>query len=44
MIIGGENAPSAVGGAGVERLSDALRLSKIEVKRFEKDICITGVV
>ncbi|MCL0107482.1 bifunctional diaminohydroxyphosphoribosylaminopyrimidine deaminase/5-amino-6-(5-phosphoribosylamino)uracil reductase RibD [Peptococcaceae bacterium] len=44
MIIGGENAPSAVRGAGVERLSDALRLSKIEVKRFEEDICITGVV
>ena len=42
VIIGGNGAPSPVGGLGVERLSDALRLEKLRVARFGRDTCIIG--
>ena len=42
VIIGGNGAPSPVGGLGVERLSDALRLEKLRVARFGRDTCIVG--
>lgn len=41
-IIGGATAPSAVGGAGVERMSDALELERISVVQRGKDIEVTG--
>ncbi|HEV8169302.1 MAG TPA: dihydrofolate reductase family protein, partial [Pyrinomonadaceae bacterium] len=41
-IIGGSAAPSAIGGAGVEKMSDALELDKISVTQRGKDIEVTG--
>ena len=41
-IIGGAAAPSAIGGAGVEKMSDALELETISVTRCGKDIEVTG--
>jgi len=41
-IIGGAAAPSAIGGAGIERMSEALELEKINVIQRGKDIEVTG--
>ena len=41
-IIGGDSAPSAVAGAGVGRMADALRLGEVEVIRLGKDIAMVG--
>jgi len=43
-IIGGVNAPTPVGGSGVQRLSEAIPLEEIEVKRVGPDILIEGCV
>lgn len=42
IIIGGSDAPVAIGGKGASELSDALRLMDIEVTRHNDDIEITG--
>jgi diaminohydroxyphosphoribosylaminopyrimidine deaminase/5-amino-6-(5-phosphoribosylamino)uracil reductase len=42
MLIGGRDAPSALGGAGIAPLSDAPRLRDIETERVGDDILITG--
>jgi diaminohydroxyphosphoribosylaminopyrimidine deaminase/5-amino-6-(5-phosphoribosylamino)uracil reductase len=42
LIIGGEQAPSAIGGRGATTLADALRFRDIEVTRLGGDIEITG--
>ena len=42
MIIGGQIAPGAVGGSGVEKISDAFRLKDVEVVRRGEDIEVTG--
>ena len=44
MIIGGKDAPSAVGGIGIHKLTDASKLKKLEVMHFGQDICITGLI
>jgi len=41
-IIGGAAAPSAIGGAGVEKMSEALELDGINVVQRGKDIEVTG--
>ncbi|WP_188020294.1 bifunctional diaminohydroxyphosphoribosylaminopyrimidine deaminase/5-amino-6-(5-phosphoribosylamino)uracil reductase RibD [Deferribacter autotrophicus] len=41
-IIGGKNAITSVGGDGIACIKDANELKEIEIKRFEKDILITG--
>lgn len=41
-IVGGAAAPSAVGGQGVELMSDALELENVTVTQRGKDIEITG--
>jgi len=43
-IIGGTEAPGMVGGDGIERLSDAINLRDIRIKRFGEDIMIEGYV
>jgi diaminohydroxyphosphoribosylaminopyrimidine deaminase/5-amino-6-(5-phosphoribosylamino)uracil reductase len=43
-IIGGKEAPTPVGGSGIERLSDAIKLEKIEVERIGSDILIQGYI
>src|SRR5713226_1356202 len=42
MIIGGQDAPSAIGGAGAERIADAFRLDNIEIAQRGRDLEITG--
>ena len=42
MIIGGRDAPSAVGGLGVERITDALQLEQVEIFTRGSDFEITG--
>jgi diaminohydroxyphosphoribosylaminopyrimidine deaminase/5-amino-6-(5-phosphoribosylamino)uracil reductase len=42
IIIGGREAPSAIGGAGAGRLIDAWKLENIEIKRHGEDIEVTG--
>jgi diaminohydroxyphosphoribosylaminopyrimidine deaminase/5-amino-6-(5-phosphoribosylamino)uracil reductase len=41
-IIGGTAAPNAIGGAGVEKMSDALKLQGLSVVQRGKDIEVTG--
>jgi diaminohydroxyphosphoribosylaminopyrimidine deaminase/5-amino-6-(5-phosphoribosylamino)uracil reductase len=42
MIIGGQDAPSAIGGDGAERIADARQLENVSVERRGRDIEITG--
>ena len=41
-IIGGMDAPSAIAGRGVERLSEALELERVEIIQRGRDIEVTG--
>lgn len=43
-ILGGAGAPSPVGGAGIIRVNDAIKLSGMEVRRFGQDLCITAYI
>lgn len=42
MLIGGDGAPGAIGGAGIERLADAPRLRDVSVERVGDDILVSG--
>lgn len=42
MIIGGQDGPSAIAGAGAEKLADAIRLQNVEVRQHGPDVEITG--
>lgn len=42
IIIGGRDAPSAIGGPGAERLAGALRLHDVEIVQRGEDIEVTG--
>lgn len=42
MIIGGREAPNAIGGAGAEKLVDALELQDVEITARGRDIEVTG--
>ncbi len=42
MIIGGQDAPSAVAGAGAERIADAFQLERVSVEQRGRDLEITG--
>lgn len=42
LIIGGKDAPTAIGGAGATSLGDAIQLTDISVARLGDDIEITG--
>ena len=42
MIIGGQNAPSAIAGAGAERIADAFQLELVQVQQRGRDLEITG--
>ena len=41
-IIGGSEAPTAVGGVGVEHIAEALELERIEVIQHGRDLEVTG--
>ena len=42
VVIGGADAPSAVGGRGVEKMADALRLKDVEITQRGDDVEVTG--
>src|SRR5262249_51660497 len=42
IIVGGQDAPSAIGGAGAERISEALQLERVAVRPHGRDLEITG--
>jgi diaminohydroxyphosphoribosylaminopyrimidine deaminase / 5-amino-6-(5-phosphoribosylamino)uracil reductase len=42
IIVGGQDAPSAIGGSGAEKIADALQLDRVEVAQHGRDIEITG--
>ncbi len=43
-IIGGRDAPMAIGGVGADKMGDVLRLQEVEVERLGSDIVVTGYV
>jgi diaminohydroxyphosphoribosylaminopyrimidine deaminase/5-amino-6-(5-phosphoribosylamino)uracil reductase len=42
MIIGGQDAPSAIGGDGAEKIADARQLENVSVTQRGRDIEVTG--
>ncbi len=44
LIIGGEKAISAVRGAGISKIKDALRLTNVTFRKFDDNILTTGYV
>ena len=44
VLIGGEDAPGPVGGAGVDELAAATRLERTGLRRVGRDVLITGYV
>lgn len=42
MIIGGQDAPSAIRGAGADKLANAFQLEKVEIEQRGRDLEITG--
>jgi diaminohydroxyphosphoribosylaminopyrimidine deaminase/5-amino-6-(5-phosphoribosylamino)uracil reductase len=44
MLIGGRTAPSSLGGAGVARLSRAIRLAELTCTRLGPDLCVDARV
>jgi len=44
MLIGGKSAPAAIGGVGIDRLDDALRLHHLATEVLGEDLLIRGQV
>jgi diaminohydroxyphosphoribosylaminopyrimidine deaminase / 5-amino-6-(5-phosphoribosylamino)uracil reductase len=44
IIIGGEKARTAVGGKGVDKVVNSLKLERVKTRRFDNDLMITGYV
>jgi diaminohydroxyphosphoribosylaminopyrimidine deaminase/5-amino-6-(5-phosphoribosylamino)uracil reductase len=44
MLIGGRSTPGPIGGAGIERLDEALRIHDVEIARIGSDLLVTGYV
>ncbi len=42
VLIGGDRAPSPVGGQGATLMSDAIRLSGVRIERFGADVAVIG--
>lgn len=42
IVIGGKDAPTAIGGQGAQQLSSAMKLDKLEIKNHDNDLEITG--
>jgi diaminohydroxyphosphoribosylaminopyrimidine deaminase/5-amino-6-(5-phosphoribosylamino)uracil reductase len=43
-IVGGESAPRAIGGGGIERMADALALGDITIEELDGDVYVHGRV
>ncbi|MBA7611642.1 Riboflavin biosynthesis protein RibD [subsurface metagenome] len=44
IIIGGKEAKTAVGGKGVNKVADSLRLERVSVERLGEDLMVSGYV
>lgn len=44
VIIGGEEAKTAVAGSGVDRISEAIKLERVSVEKFGEDVMVSGYV
>lgn len=44
ILIGGRQAPSTIGGVGIRRLSQAIRLDDLRVRRVGPDLCLEARV
>ena len=44
IIIGGNEAKTAVGGKGVSKVAESLKLKRIKVERFGQDLMVSGYV
>ena len=44
IVVGGDDASSALGGPGIERMADALRLEDVEIETVGTDVLIQGYV
>jgi len=44
MIIGGDDAETAVGGSGIERIADSFRLERVTTEILDGDVMVTGYV
>ena len=44
IIIGGEKAKTAIGGRGIEKITDVVKLKNLSVDRFGDDIMFIGYV
>ena len=42
IIIGGQDAPSAIAGAGAEKIAEAMQLQNVEIRPHGVDVEITG--
>ena len=42
IVIGGSGAASPIAGNGAKYLTESLHLGNMQIKRFEKDIMVTG--
>ena len=44
ILIGGHEAVPGIGGVGIEKIADALRLKRVKVQRLGEDLYLTGYV
>ncbi len=44
IIIGGRDAKTAVGGEGVDKVADSLRLERVSIERLGEDVMVSGYV
>lgn len=44
LVFGGVQAPSPVGGEGVEKVNQAWRIEDVEINRYDNDVLISGYV
>lgn len=44
VIIGGEKARTAVGGKGIDKMINSIRLERIKIDRFGEDVMVSGYV
>jgi len=44
IIIGGEDAKTAVGGKGVDKMVDSIKLERVSVRDYDQDLMLSGYV
>ncbi len=42
IVIGGKDAPMAIGGQGVQQVASSMRLCDVEINKHREDLEITG--